>query len=146
MNIIQLRPYIVKHAYLHITSTTDPNQTTPTQPNQPTPGNRVLLQKLIVTQLVTKFPTLYGTPKAHYHVHKSLQLHPILFQINLVHNFPSISLGSILILLVCIFHISHVCYIHKWPKKFKVGEEEFRSWLGQSHHIITPDCIAVEEC
>jgi len=31
--------------------------------NQPNTRKRVLLEKLIVTQLVHKFPTFYGSPK-----------------------------------------------------------------------------------
>jgi len=38
-----------------------PNQ--PNSTNQPAPWSRVFLEKLIVTQLVEKFPAFYGAPR-----------------------------------------------------------------------------------
>jgi hypothetical protein len=48
----------------------------------------VIFEKLIVTQLIKKFPALYGTQNVHYHVHKSPSLIPILSQMSLVHTHP----------------------------------------------------------
>jgi len=58
--------------------------------NNLTPCSRVLPQKLKVTQLVKKFPAIYGTPKVHYRVHESpLPLVPNLGQMNPDHSFTS---------------------------------------------------------
>jgi hypothetical protein len=47
-----------------------------------TPWGRILFEKLIVTQLVKKYPAVLRTPKVHHHVHKSPPLDPILRQLN----------------------------------------------------------------
>jgi hypothetical protein len=36
--------------------------------------SRILLEKLIITQLVNKFPAFFWNPKAHYHVHNIFPL------------------------------------------------------------------------
>jgi len=50
-----------------------------------TVGNSVRFEKLTVPQLLKKFPTFYGTRKAHYHIHNSPPLVPILSQMKPVH-------------------------------------------------------------
>jgi hypothetical protein len=54
-----------------------------------TPWSRVLLEKLVVVQLVKKFPTFYRTRKVNYRVHKSQPPGTILSQMNPVHNLTS---------------------------------------------------------
>jgi len=57
------------------------NKNTNIHSNYLTSWNRVF-EKLMVTQLVKKFPTFYGTWRFHFHVHKSLSLDPTLSQMN----------------------------------------------------------------
>jgi hypothetical protein len=96
-----------------------------------TPWNRVLLEKLTVTQLLKKFPAFYGIPKLHYCVQKNLPLVPILSAMYPTHNFPPyfLKIHSNITLpstnrssewsllfsfsyqnIVCISHFFHACY------------------------------------
>jgi len=94
-----------------------------------TPWSRVLLEKLIVTELLNKFPAFYGSLRI-ITVVTSPPLLPILSHINAVNTFPpcvckihsniilphlhlssrwSLPLGFRMKIL-CIFHVVHACY------------------------------------
>jgi len=51
-----------------------------------TPWCRILFEKLIVFQLVKKYPAFLWNLKVHCCVHSSLPLHPVLSQLNPIHN------------------------------------------------------------
>ena len=50
------------------------------------PWNRVLLEKLIGSQIVVKFSTFYGTREVHHRIHSWRPTFPILRHIDLVHS------------------------------------------------------------
>jgi hypothetical protein len=56
---------------------------------QVTPWMWVLPQKPTAAQTLKNSQAFYGTPKVHYHVHKSLSLIPILCHMTPVHIIPS---------------------------------------------------------
>jgi hypothetical protein len=106
-----------------------------------TPTTRVLT-KLMVAHPMKKFPALYGTPKFHYRVHKSLLMTAILSQMNPVHISYHISLRSKLMLLQCtlrfpnwlhFFFLNTVMYVHvcsshlfHFPHVSMIPSEEFK--------------------
>jgi hypothetical protein len=59
-----------------------------------TPWCRILLEKLIVTELVKKYPAFLRNPKVHHRVHKSPPLDPILSPID--PHLPKVYLNVIL--------------------------------------------------
>jgi hypothetical protein len=49
------------------------------------PWSGVLLEMLTVSQLVKKFPAIYGTPNVHYSIYNCSPPVPLLSQINPIH-------------------------------------------------------------
>jgi hypothetical protein len=100
--------------------------------NPITPWSRVLIEKLIVTRLVKKFPAFFWNAEVHYRAHKNPPLVLIFSQMHPFHTFspyltkihsnfilPSTSRSSEWSLpfkfsdqnFVCVSHLSHACYI-----------------------------------
>jgi len=53
-------------------------------PSKLTPWSRVVFEKLMVTQLVTRIPCLSSNPNVHYYVHNSPPSIPLSFSLSLL--------------------------------------------------------------